>query len=41
VAGLASAGDVVRYQLWYRDPVFSPCVNGFNLTNGLEINWLP
>ncbi len=38
-AGLANAGDTLRYQFWYRDPVFSPCLSAFNLSNGLEINW--
>lgn len=35
------AGDIQRYQYWYRDPNLSPCGNGFNLTNGLEIVWEP
>ena len=39
--GGASAGDLKRYQLWYRDPQASPCGTGFNLTNGLEILWEP
>lgn len=39
--GGASAGDVKRYQYWYRDPNGSPCGSGFNLSNGFEIAWLP
>jgi hypothetical protein len=41
VGGQCNAGDTRRYQFWYRDPQFSPCLNGFNLSNGLEITWLP
>ena len=33
------AGDLRRYQLWYRDPQTSPCGGLFNLSNGLEITW--
>ncbi len=45
-AGLASvggvaAGDVRRYQAWYRDPSAGPCGTAFNLSNGLELTWLP
>jgi len=39
--GNCSAGDVKRYQNWYRDPILSPCGSLFNLTNGYEISWLP
>ncbi|MCB9915512.1 MAG: FG-GAP repeat protein [Planctomycetes bacterium] len=35
-----SAGDVRRFQLWYRDPV-GPCGGGFNLSNGLELTVAP
>ncbi|MCB9915322.1 MAG: hypothetical protein H6828_09255 [Planctomycetes bacterium] len=35
------AGETKRYQLWYRDPANSPCGSGFNLTNGVEVAWLP
>jgi hypothetical protein len=38
-AGSVSPGDLKRYQLWYRDPLTSPCGAGFNLSNGLEIPW--
>jgi len=41
--GGVSAGDIKRYQYWYRDTSGDqPCgvgVNDFNLTNGLRITW--
>ena len=35
------AGDVRRFQAWYRDPVGGPCGAGFNLTNGVELAFQP
>ncbi len=35
------AGDLKRMQWWYRDPNKSPCGNGFNLSNGVEVTWTP
>ena len=43
-AGNVSAGDVKRYQCWYRTTQNPPCgpgVNDFNASNGYEISWLP
>ena len=37
--GGVAAGDIKRYQLWYRDPNSSPCGGQFNLSNGMEITW--
>lgn len=39
VKGGCPAGDLRRYQNWYRDPVTSACGATFNLTNGYEITW--
>jgi hypothetical protein len=36
---MPAAGDVKRYQLWYRDPASTPCGAQFNLSNGLEVIW--
>ncbi len=40
-AGGWSAGDTRRMQLWYRDPVVGPCGSGFNLSNGVEVLFVP
>lgn len=40
-AGGASPGDLRRCQWWYRDPLGSRCGSLFNLSNGLEIAWVP
>lgn len=40
-AGGVSAGEVKRYQWWYRDPRLSRCGARFNLSNGIEIAWQP
>ncbi len=37
--GGCAAGDVKRYQIWYRDPATTPCGAQFNLSNGYEITW--
>jgi hypothetical protein len=34
-------GDTKRYQLWYRDPITSPCGALFNLSNGVERTFQP
>ena len=38
--GTVQAGDTLRFQSWYRDP-YGPCMGGFNLTNGLEVEVAP
>ena len=34
-------GDTRRFQSWFRDPQLSPCGAYFNLSTGLEINFVP
>ena len=40
-AGGVAAGQLRRYQAWYRDPLGTPCGAGFNTTNGVEVLWAP
>ncbi len=40
-AGGWGAGDVRRFQVWYGDPVGGPCSSSMNLTNAIEITFLP
>lgn len=35
------AGATRRFQVWYRDPLASPCGTGFNLTQGIELTPTP
>ena len=35
------AGDVRRFQGWYRDPLGGPCGTGLNLSNGVELVFAP
>ena len=39
--GSVSAGEIKRYQSWYRNADISICGYGFNLTNGYEVAWGP
>ena len=39
-AGGWSAGDLRRFQVWYRDTA-GPCATGFNLSQGIEIVFAP
>jgi hypothetical protein len=34
-----AAGDTRYFQIWYRDPSGGPCAGGFNLSNGVEIQF--
>ena len=36
----AQPGDQRLYQVWYRDPVISPCGNGSNFSSGVLVNWI-
>ena len=40
-AGNIAAGDIKRYQYWYRNPMNSPCGSDFNTSNGHAVVWLP
>ena len=37
--GSVSAGEIKRYQYWYRDTGASPCGSQFNLSSGYELVW--
>ena len=39
--GGVAAGQTKRYQLWYRDPLGGACGSGINLSNAVELAWLP
>jgi hypothetical protein len=34
-------GDTRYYQWWYRDNSGQPCGNPFNLSNAIQVDWLP
>ena len=37
---IPSSGGVRMYQAWYRNPG-GPCGSGNNLTNGIQVTWVP
>ncbi|MFT4540306.1 MAG: hypothetical protein ACI841_001839 [Planctomycetota bacterium] len=39
--GNVMAGQTWNDPYWYRDPIGGPCGTAFNLTNAVEIQWLP
>jgi len=39
--GGINPGDTRNFQLWYRDPLTSPCGANFNLTNGVRVTFGP
>jgi hypothetical protein len=41
VRGLCAAGDVRLYQVWYRNAAAFCTPSTFNLTNAVEITWVP
>lgn len=41
VRGAVPAGATRTYQVWYRDPTNFCTASTFNLTNGVEVTWLP
>ena len=41
MAGNVSAGVTKYYQCWYRTPNGSPCLAGFNASNGYAVTWQP
>ncbi|MCB9914583.1 MAG: hypothetical protein H6828_05470 [Planctomycetes bacterium] len=36
-----SAGDTRNFQVWYRDPIASPCGTAFNLSHGVAVTFAP
>lgn len=36
-----TSGDTRYFQVWYRDSRSSPCSSAFNLTNGVQLSFLP
>ncbi|MFT5153997.1 MAG: hypothetical protein ACI841_004004, partial [Planctomycetota bacterium] len=38
-AGGWMAGQSRYFQVWYRDPVGGPCGSGYNLTNGIAVDF--
>ena len=40
LAGQITAGDIWRFQAWFRDPA-GPCGSGFNLSNAVELVFRP
>lgn len=40
-AAQPQAGVDRVYQLWYRDPLGSPCGYGFNTSNAMRVTWMP
>jgi hypothetical protein len=40
-AGNIAPGDTKHYQLWYRNPLGSPCGSDFNTSNGYSVTWTP
>ena len=41
IAGHIAAGNTYYFQAWFRDPFSGPCGFGWNLTNGLEVTFVP
>ena len=39
--GTWTAGSTFYFQIWYRDPVGSPCGQVFNLSNGVALTFVP
>jgi hypothetical protein len=39
--GIAPAGGLAHYQVWFRDPASSCTNSGANLSNGVRVTWTP